>query len=83
MDILPRSGDKGGGEVGWLIAAMQINAAFHAIQCVNPLVAMIGKMTNNVHGWILTGFAKARLACAIGANAGTIMTSSAVNGIGG
>lgn len=67
----------------WLIATMQKNVAFHAVRCVNLLVAMIGKIMSSVRGWILTGFAKARLVCAIGANAGTITTSSAVNGIGG
>jgi hypothetical protein len=50
---------------------------------VNPLVAMIGKIMNSVRGWILTGFAKARLAYAIGANAGMKINSNSVNGTGG
>ena len=66
-----------------MIAATQKNVAFHAVRCVNPLVALIGKMKNSVLRWILMGFAKARLACAIGANAGTRTISSAVNGTGG
>jgi hypothetical protein len=66
-----------------MFAITQKNAAFHAVQCVNLLVALIGKMMNSVLGWILMASAKARLAYAIGVNAGTITTSSAVNGIGG
>jgi len=69
--------------VGWLIATTQKTVAFHAVRCVNPLVALIGKITNSVRGWILTGFAKARLVCAMGANAGARTISSAVSGIGG
>lgn len=68
--------------MGWLIATTPKNAAFHAVQCVNLLVALIGTMTNSVHGWILTGFAEALLACAIGANAVMKMNSNSVNGIG-
>lgn len=66
-----------------MIATIQKNVVFHAVRCVNLLVALIGEMTNSVHGWTLMASAKARLVCAIGANAGTITISSAANGIGG
>lgn len=69
--------------MGWLIATTQKTVAFHAVRCVNPLVALIGKITNSVRGWILTGFAKARLAYVIGVSAGARTISSAVSGIGG
>jgi hypothetical protein len=69
--------------VGWLTATKQKTAAFHAVQCVNLLVALIGKMMNSVLGWVLTGFAKARLVYAIGANAGMKINSNSVNGTGG
>ena len=50
---------------------------------MNPLVVPIGKMQNSVSGWIQTGFAKARLAYAIGVNAGMKTNSGDVNGTGG
>lgn len=69
--------------MGWLIATTQKNAALHAVQCVNLLVALIWKMMNSVRGWILTDSAKVRPVCAIGVNVGTKMTRSVVNGIWG
>lgn len=65
-----------------MIATIQKNVAFHAVRCVNLLVALIGKIMSSVHGWILTGFAKTRLACAIGVNVGMRMTNGIVNGMG-
>lgn len=67
----------------WLVATTKKAVASHVAQCVNRQVARIGKMTNSVLGWILTGFAKARFAYAIGVNAGMRMNSNIVNGIGG
>ena len=69
--------------MGWLTATIQKTAVFHVPQCVNLRVALIGKMPNSVHGWILTDSAKARPVYAIGVNAGAKTISSAANGIGG
>ena len=66
-----------------MIATTRENAAFHAVQCVNPLVVLIGKVMNSVLGWILMASAKARLVYAIGVNAVMKMNSNSVNGTGG
>ena len=66
-----------------MIATTQKSVAFPVVRFVNPLAALIGKMMNSARGWILTGFAKARLVYAIGANAVMKMNSNSVNGIGG